>query len=81
MAVGELRSYFVFTPPPASLRRFYLTLCANGLTSDPSGHIHTGINLARIIEAGMVERGSASRRDRECSRGTRNVDWSGTRES
>lgn len=84
MAISEFSSHPILTTAGIIIthHRFYDTLhyawSFMTLTSDHSGHAHTGINLAGIIDARMVKRGSAGWRDRECGWGSRNVDWSGT---
>ena len=89
MADGKLGSYSRFMPSFASflpnIDFVYPRPClvisdpnANGLTSDTSGHVYTGIDRARIVDARVVERGGAGWRDRECGRGSRDVDRSGT---
>ena len=89
MADGELGSYSGFMPSFAlflpnidfiypRLRLVIFDHNANGLTSDILGHVYTGIDRARIVDARMVERGGAGWWDWECGRGSRDVDRSGT---
>ena len=88
MADGGFRPHFILAPSSlTSHPSFSLHLAsrssvhvptANDLTFDSLGLILAGIGAARIIGAGVVERGSSGRWDRECGWAPRDVDRSGT---
>ena len=76
LAPSSLLSHPSF-PLHLASRSFVHVLNANDLTFNSLGHVHTGIRVARIDNAGVVERGGSGWRDRECGWAPWDVDWRG----